>query len=261
MSDPLTQLQRDVTMLLRSEPFFAQIPVLSREQGVTSAEIDARLGGKGFYENADGNVGCCVVVMMPIADAPNADPSGPALSIILPVTVYEKPKINREDGGIGETAEEIALQVLAAVHKRGVAFGVGELHADQRALDPLAVEDESIVAYQVYFVTRFTLAARPQVRTPLIAGNASAVQLSCQTPGAEIYYTKDGSYPAPTSVNPAATLFGTVIETEGGLVITTDADDPLSIASPFALAPGETLRAAAYKPATHQGSNVATSTF
>jgi hypothetical protein len=261
MSDPLTQLQQDVTMLLKSEPFFAEIPVLSRAQGVTSAEIDARLGGKGLYENSEGKIGCCVVVMMPIADAPNADPSGPALSIVLPVTVYEKPKINREDGGIGETAEEIALQVLAAVHHRGVAFGIGELHADQRALDPLSVEDESVVAYQVYFVTRFTLAARPQVKTPLIAGNAAAVQLSCQTPGAEIYYTTDGSYPAPTSVNPAATFFGSVLETESGLVITTEAGNPLTVALPFALEPGETLRAAAYKPATHQGSNVATSTF
>ena len=58
------------------------------------------------------------------------------------------------------------------------------------------------------------------------------MQISCNTPGAASYYTTDYSFPGPNK-----TLY----------------------TAPFGVASGTTVRAAAYEPATHQGSDAAAS--
>lgn len=255
--DPLTQLQLDIQALLQAEEFFAVIPVLARAQGVTSEEIEARLGKRGLVANASGKTGCCVVVMMPICDAPDADARGPGLDVVIPVTVYERPIINRAEGtGIGETAEEIALQALSAVHGR--ILHPCAIYADKRAAEPLPLEDEKTVAYMCYFRTHFALAGLPKVARPVIKGTAAAVWIETLAgfglvSGAAIYYTTDGSYPRPG--NPTATLYGFVLVDENGVSITDENNEPLEAPATFAVAAGTVVRAAAYATA-RQGSDV-----
>lgn len=260
--DPLTRLQLDVESLLESEAYFSVIPILSQAKGVLDADIDERLGKRGFIENSEEKFGCAVVVGMPIVEVPSPEISGPRLDVIIPVAVYERPLVNRDPvSGIGEVAEEIGLQILAAVHGRIVADGVSQIYADSRAMDPLPIDDEKTIAYMIYFNCRLGLARRVKVSTPIISGNGDAVSIFCNTNGAAIYYTTDGSYPAPTSVNAEATLFGFVLQTESGIVITTEEGDELTTAVPFSVISGTAIRAAAYKPDTHLGSDVAMQTF
>ena len=61
------------------------------------------------------------------------------------------------------------------------------------------------MAIDCKFYTSFGLRTGNRVANVAIGGAASAVTLSCATPGARITYTTDESYPQPG--NPAATTY------------------------------------------------------
>jgi hypothetical protein len=253
--NPLSRLQDDVTSALESDSRFSLLPVFSRAKGVTEQDIESALG---TLNEKSGKSGACVIVMMPKIDVPHADPAGPRVEVEIAVRVIEMPLTNLDpDTGTLLPAEEIALNILHALHGRRFTQNISQLYSSTKAAEAVNL-DEATVCYDVFFKCRFGLAAPARVQTPLILGDASAVQIACNTPAATIYYTLDGSF--PWSGNPTAIRFGITLITEEGVVIVTEDGNELNVANPFTISPGTQVRAAAYAD-NYQGSDATSASF
>lgn len=233
MSDSVFQLQSDVYARLMSDAYFEDINVLLNEKGLLADDIENAL--KVITEKS-GKLGACVVVDRPGREVPKPDPSGPEFNLVLPVVAFEFPLLNRDIDGTGKTIEEITSQVMHLLHGWRTQPSLGQIYCDTPAATP-TVGDDGIIACELVFRTRMRFDAPTRVATPLITGNASAVQITCNTPSAEIYYTTNGT--TPWSGNATATLHD---------------------GNAFAVPSGTTIRAAAFKT-NYQASDIAAQTF
>lgn len=226
--------QQDIFDRLSADEFFADVPVLLEAKGVTDADIDQALS---VLNPKAGRLGCLAVVLMPTlsADLPNAP--GPRSIPRFTVQVVDQPLFNLDaDSGIGKSAARLAERVRMVIHRFRSRTGAEFSFAGQ---EPIAVEAGKN-SYGIAF-TRVAVDATPPKCAEVTLAPASGaapqtVTLACITPGAGIYYTTDGSYPA--SVNPFARPY----------------------VAPVAVSEAGTLRAAA-ELAGYQQSNVTQGVF
>jgi hypothetical protein len=227
--DPLEQDQADIYGRILSDEYFADVPVLLQQKGVTDAEVAQALGSLNEHT---GKAGVVAIVLMPtLAPEPDNTP-GATYKIRHTIQVIETPEVNRQAGtGIGKSAAQVAHRV------RQILQWFHDGRAGSLALagmEPAPVAEGSL-SYLVHFERRDGDDALPKV-APVeisIAGDlpAATVTLTCATPGAVITYTTDGSYPC--GARPEAEVYG----------------------GPFVLAEAATLRAGA-ELAGHQQSNI-----
>lgn len=231
----LEQLQKDLAERLEAEAYFADIGVyvFRPRENLEVTEIQGKIDEQlNCLVLKAGKGGAAVMVLMPVADAPDANVPGPRLEISVTVRVQEIPLFNMGATGTLKSAEEIGLAVLQAIH-HFIPHGVSQmLVAATAALTP-NLEFAPKITYDAKFSTFHGLARPSKVATPQIDGAIpSAVTVACATSGAAIYYTLDGSY--PRSGNLGAVLYST----------------------PFDVTPPVTIRAGAFK-INMQGSDVA----
>jgi hypothetical protein len=220
MPDDMTQLQLDAFHILKSEPAFQYVNViLSRPRSAEEATmIQSELqNALACLSLTNGKGGLAVVVMMPEADAPEAEAPGPMLEAVLTIRVLEIPLFNEGPTGTKITGEACALNVLSALHYFN--NGNAAVMVDKRPIRALDLEDAP-VAYDVILRQRLNMPRQLRALAPSIAINAGVASLACGTAGAEIYYTLDGSTPCASNA-PAVLLY----------------------AEPFAVASGQLIRA------------------
>lgn len=224
MDTSLTDLQADLVERLKSDEFFADIPVLDERKSDLASDIELALG---TLTEAGGKLGICAVVLSPVANDELPDVVFGPLEVELSVLVLENVLLNTGPTGTGKAALTVARRIHRILkHYRAVGLGQALVPAKQSIIpvdNPLAP-----LAYEVRFAT--TEADREvnsKVAMPTISPDGGAVpqtvSLACTTAGASIYFTLDGSY--PRAGNSAATLY----------------------VAPFELMSAGTLRAAAFK--------------
>jgi hypothetical protein len=144
--------------------------------------------------------------------------------IELTVLVIEAPTLNLSaKSGTLISAEDWAMRILETAHGFYLD-AVGEFVAAQQAVEPAEV-DGGKVAYRVRLQCLGAASQRAKVAAPAVSEVNGAIQATCETAGADIYLTLDGSFPGPG--NSAALRY----EAE----------------APVAVQPGMRLRAAAYR--------------
>lgn len=257
--DPLQRWQRDVEMKLNAEAYYEDIfafvtrPREKQTGAAIQTKIDQALSG---MVKKNGKAGVAIQIMMPLCDIPLDEISGPDFAATMILRIQELPLVNEGSQGTGKPVEEVALITARLLHKWIPGNNLTQQGFARDAYTP-SLEFDPKLTIDLKLNSRFRLAAAQKVQMPIISGNAGALSFACNTPGAAVYYTTDYSLPVPTSVNSAAVLWGYVIETESGLAIVTENGNPLAVANPITVAPGTAVRAAAYKPDTHLGSDVA----
>lgn len=220
--DELRLFQTDAALKLAAESAFEFVPVniyRPRDSGEAlkiQTAIDSALAGK---VKKNGKAGLAVCVFMPEAETLQPNAPGPMLELVLTLRVYEDVTINESASGTGITAEQCALNILASLHHW--TRGNQTVIADKKAIRP--VEDRARIIYDVNVRLNAAPPFAARVAAPVITEEEINVSIACATSGAAIYYTQDGSTPAPG--NEAATLY----------------------AAPFEPAPQAFIRAAAYK--------------
>lgn len=254
MSDPVFQLQADVHARASAHGFFFDMPVLLNEKGLIPDDLENLL--KTFTAK-NGKSGAALVIDRPLREVNRPDISGPEFDVVIPCGAYELPLKNRASGGTGKTVEEICTETMSLMHGWVPRPGIGQIYCDKEAVSPVVGLGRLLVC-EILLRSRMRLAAPARVKTPVITGDASAVQIGCNTPAATIYYTVNGS--APWAGNPAAQLFGVTVQTDSGVVIVTQDGDPLIVANPFSVTPGTLVRAAAFAE-NKQGSDGAAATL
>jgi chitobiase/beta-hexosaminidase-like protein len=186
MSSILMSIQQEVADCLLADPFFATIPILVENPRDVSYELQASVAAAGTYG--------VVLVPQALVSAPTAP--GPMFD---PVEIAVRFRENIPVAS-GPHALEVAETALALLHLFRPTTINEVLTAAPMALK--AVKEPNVVAYEIAIRTQAGASyAVPQLDAPGIssAGSLSpqTVTLSSDQTGAAIFYTLDGSQPAP----------------------------------------------------------------
>lgn len=213
----LKQLREDVFHRLRSEAVLADAVILDarpRDEG-EAAQIMATIQGAlaGMQAGPTGKAGLAILVLPPDGEVPNPDSPGPQLELVIQVRVFENVLINDGDGGTQMEGEACALHVLNTLHLFNRSGQT--LYADKRAIREVDDEEQNLGGYAWDIVFRQPVSCGKTIRTaPPTITLAESLAVLTSEDGAAIYYTTDGSAPAPS--NAAATLYAAPFEAELG---------------------------------------------
>ena len=224
MSQSILELdQLDIFARILVDSYFnAGVPALLELKGITENDVAIAIS---TANQQNGKVGSVAIVLMPtlLPDSPNAP--GPRYDTIYRVQVIDYPVMRRQaTGGTQSSADEIADRVRQILHRFTMGRGQTIYFA---GMEPVA-QPPGRVSYVVKF--KRTSADQPPVAvasvgfSPASGPGPATVTLSCQTAGASIWYTLDGSYPGS---NPAA------------------CPTAQQYSAPFAVTAGQLVRAAA----------------
>lgn len=205
--DLLELLQADVLAVLKNCPELADANILPEDEGDMEKAILQTLGA--VSGGSTGKGGLVIVVMLPEVTEAEPNLPGPPMELSVEIQVIEAPKINRSATGTGIRSSVAAVRTLASLQLRGL--GNYALRPDAKPLQPVRVKPGYLSHTVKLLVSNVGIdpPAKPAGVTATWLSGPGTLQLTCATPGAAIWYTDDGSFPAPT--NPTASLYEAAI--------------------------------------------------
>lgn len=206
----IDDLRDDLAARLASDEVLADLPIVTERAGDILAEVALALG---IAEGRPGRRGICLVLLQISARPETPEVPNPPLILQPVVRVLEVPILN----DTGTTALAVSRRVMRVLHHYAPDGLTSCLVADSPAIIGVA-DDIAPLAYDVSFrCMDDDRSDIGKVSLPTIwpdSGVASAdaplvISLACDTEGAEIRYTLDGS--PPYRKNPASNVYdGTV---------------------------------------------------
>lgn len=239
--DGLDQLEQEICDFLLADPWFAASRQLPDESYVTIPVLPAEAGDiDTMIAKAIGEIGICVTVKVVEAKVRKTEVGGVYFDPIeIVILVVENVLLNRGETGTQKKGKATTLRAGALLSLWKPASLSCPLTANEAGYKQ--VDDEGgVIQHNFRLKAQGGLSvALPQVATPVFGGSATqvtAATITCDTPGAAIFYTIDGRHPSPRT--------GTLLQ--GGFLY-----------SPFAPV---TIKARAYL-ASHRDSAVVTHEF
>jgi hypothetical protein len=233
-----TQLQLDFCFALLADDWLSGVNIITRERlyADQSRLPDKSLAAEvlAYITPRNGKIGAGIIVEMPEFQVLDPSAPGPQGDIILTVLILEERGTNLSPTkGTGRYADQIAQKVLEIGHGWNLNFQ-SDFVADRNAIVP-AKDFEPLHAYRVNIRLTLSRDQTTRVTTPTItwAGNTVTLANNGATPNAAIWYTLDGSSPAPA--NPAATLYHGPFNINQNCVLRYAAFQPGWLPSGFAL--------------------------
>lgn len=181
---------------LAAVPYFSDVAIVSEDKGDPSNTIDMALA----------KLGIGVQVVAPKGDVTQPDIPGPYFSNIdFIVAVYENVVTNRGTKGTGKPALSVVEQVLATLHWHKPTNYDEIIKAASPAW--ILIPDEHFLCYHCLFKTEGGISSPlPDLVDPTVtfADNGNSTYTATITGGtqyANIFYTTDGTMPAPRAAN------------------------------------------------------------
>jgi hypothetical protein len=233
LASQIESVQPDVYYKLLTEPWFQNIAIFKIRQKRLDTEVNRALAG---LAGRNGKGGASIEVLMPALKSALPETAGPVCTLEQKFIVKEQPTVNQGANGTGLSAEQIAVNLAQTFQLFFLGGPMQGFYTAPTFYEYIAApQDVPYVALLVTLRATFALTALTRTLAPAASAAAETVTLADQQPGggSALYYTTDGSFPG--SGNPNAILY----------------------TSPFAVASGTLVRAAAYNGAL-QGSMVDT---
>jgi len=221
--DIIVSLPLEIAARLKRDPLLAGLPVVVWEDGNIAATIAAR---SAVLNMEHGKVGVAVIVLQPVADDANPGLVGGPLLLRTLLLVLEQPEMNSGRSGFGHSSRWVARRCISLL--KGCSFGglVTALRTSAPVLEPatpaplnghqgaggmsLAHQPNwlriapllhgltEVRACQVNFEALESFGSQPWVAAPAMINHEPAqnVTLACATPGSQIFFSMDNSYPS-----------------------------------------------------------------
>ncbi len=198
----LKQILQECIDELDANDYFCDIPILLADKEDLGFEIEKSIG---ILQNEGGKIGVFCITNLDAVSAENSD-FGPIFSKInFSLEVYENPELNRGTGGTGKQAIEIAERIATLLHLFTPVSARGPVTIGEPAIDAAALtiaEGVELPGYKINFsVPGLIQNEREKIKTPEINNENRVITLSCETSGAAIFYTTDGTKPGPLNGN------------------------------------------------------------
>jgi hypothetical protein len=192
VSSVLEQVQRDIADRLLSLDYFVDVPVfVLREQRIDSM-IEQALSG---ITKKNGKSGVAVFVLMPLVNCSKQDAPGPLLDGECLIRTQELPLINFGASGTQKSAEDVTLVIIGGLHHFALQGVCGPIVAGKDTLTP-SREYLPKITYDTKVQFKVPTGSRAKTEAPKIVRQTSTtIRITCNMPGAEIYYTTDGTFP------------------------------------------------------------------
>lgn len=200
MSSVLTNIIQECADEVAALEWFEDITVLTEDIGDLQNEVTKALG---VMNVAGGKVGTFVLFVFESARLERQTDFGPVFGgIKLSARVIEEPTLNRGDAGTGKITRETAEKLAAALSLFTPASGNGPVLLEDPAIEPIAFllpsQPDPMPGHEVRFTVPGSLAiVKTKCVAPAAVNNAGLWTMTCDTPGAAIFYTTDGKNPRP----------------------------------------------------------------
>lgn len=208
--DVIDRLPVDLAARLRADDYFADIPVVIWEEGNIAQVAEARQGV--LTTKPGGKRGIAVIVLQVVGDDEQRNIQFGPMTLRPAFQVVELVELNRDPNGTGKSARKVARRIRDVMKNTGIVGLVTDFKPDKPCIAPINLGKDfgtQVKAYQVNFscLEKFDENLQ-QVAIPIFTSLAPAqlaVQITCATPGADIWYTTDDSYPVPTTADTLST--------------------------------------------------------
>jgi hypothetical protein len=200
----LEQDQADFAARLLASPYFVDIGVylLRPRANATATQIMQRIeSALNCIVKKAGKGGAAVQVLMPLLQGKDPNVSNPSFASSLTVRVQEHPLFNMNaTTGTLKSCECIALEVAKLLHHFRTGTGQIWTLAEGGGVVP-NLEFDPKVTYDVTLTRLMVVARGPKLAMPTISpapGFApQEVTITAPTDAEEVWYSLNGSYPAP----------------------------------------------------------------
>lgn len=197
----ITAIQDDIYQRILNDTWLASVSVINERKGEILTEITNALG---VLNERSGKAGACIIVLAPSASVEYPEAVASSLDVRIAIRVLEDPLFNLDaTKGTQKDALAICKRLVMLLHLY-TAYGIA---------NPLLPESPTIVpvedplapkAFEVRFhAVETDVDSYSKTATPWISPNGGAVPatvtLTCQTSGAQIRYTTDGTTPTSNS--------------------------------------------------------------
>jgi hypothetical protein len=191
----LVSIQQQCADRILSDPFFANVPVLNERLKDLNTEIATALAP---VTGAGGKSGLAIVVLTPTANVHFENVFGPFFDDIrITVRVLENVTVNQDPtNGTNIPAAAAAEEICSLLHYFQPDSANGPVVSRRPGIS--LQDDPTNLVYLCRFRTSGgPVGTLPQSAAPVAANNSGAITLTSATTGAAIFYTSDGSNPAP----------------------------------------------------------------
>lgn len=208
IQDLIQELQDDVWGVLSSDGGFCHVPVFRARSPlekdadgepvpgrsmVIEDDIDAALAG---MKPKNGKGGIAAIVLLPDVRPESQNSVGPSMRLIQKVRIIEDRMMNESRRGTGISASRLALHTVQLLNRRLLRGETLLIPDAQRMIEEVSLPGD-IMATEVNMECAQAVdpAGKAQLSKPVSVDGR--IVLSSSTPGADIYFTLDGSWPLP----------------------------------------------------------------
>ena len=207
--DTIDRLPYELAAALECDPFFSDIPVVVMEKGNIAQEIQRK---QAVVTEKSGKRGVAVIVLQVVAEDNFPDVAFGPMTLRPAFQVIEQVEMNRQANGTGKSARKIARRIRDVIKPLRLVGLTTDFIAEKNCIIPITTNDDigaNLVLYQVNFSVdendseEISMVSMPQF---VDAGGATPqVALTCATEGAQVWFTTDDTFPAPTASVPDST--------------------------------------------------------
>lgn len=194
--DIIDQLPYELAARLECDPFFDDIPIVVFEAGDVSHELQQK---QGIIKGKSGKYGAAVFVLQIVAEDPFKNIQFSPMQLFPAFQTVENVELNKGKSGTGKSHRRIARRIRDVIKNCVFAGLVQDMKAAKPCIEPVDLSDlgPTIKGSQVNFdCLEVSGETQTLVQMPVYSGDGTRyLVLTCPTPGAEIWFTVDGSYP------------------------------------------------------------------
>jgi hypothetical protein len=219
--DIIGRLPFELAAGLEGDDWFSDIPVIVAEEGSVKQQMERK---QAVITSKGGHRGAGVIVLPTLAEDLRPNVRFGPMTLYPTFQTIENLELNRDANGTGKPARVIARRIRDVIKQYQIQGLITNLAPETPCITSVDLSRELGDLVKSCLV-RFSCLECPSDSTAFVAMPAATiadgwVTISCDTAGAEIWFTTDGSSPLPAGRRDStAMLYARPIAVSAGMVV------------------------------------------